>query len=45
MDFYFFNKSLQIFLFCTQELYLLDFGQSSHGRVTVDSILADSTVI
>lgn len=42
-DFIFFlNKPLQTFPFCTQEL---DFGQSSHGRVTVDSILADSIVI
>lgn len=43
--FFFFNNPSQSFPFCTQELYLLDFGQSSHGRVTVDSILVDSTVI
>lgn len=46
-DFYFtfLSQLSQTFLFSTEELYLLDFGQSSYGRVTVDSILSDSTVI
>lgn len=43
--FFFFNKPLQTFPFRTQEWYLLDLGQSSHGRVTVDSIFVDSTII